>query len=194
MQRERIPNDSNNYNTQTAGDSSQIKRPLRPHVSSSLAPRGRPLQAEEGEQRHRISSIVSAGFASKQGYSTNAAGVYNKSSDKPVGLSQSNFQRKRSSVRDSGSVYRADEGSGRNLNDLSSTTAKKKYQMDKKSTQTELVIANKDLKFITVNMLNMNLKSLNLSGNKIQTLPTEICDLVNLEELSIFKNYVNKLP
>tara|TARA_B110000285_G_scaffold227158_1_gene287986 strand:+ start:1300 stop:1500 length:201 start_codon:yes stop_codon:yes gene_type:complete len=66
--------------------------------------------------------------------------------------------------------------------------------MDKKSTQTELIIANKDLKFITVNMLNMNLKSLNLSGNKIQTLPTEICDLVNLEELSIFKNYVNKLP
>ena len=39
----------------------------------------------------------------------------------------------------------------------------KRYQMDKKSTQTELKITKKDIKFITVNMLNMNLKEINFS-------------------------------
>jgi len=35
--------------------------------------------------------------------------------------------------------------------------------MDKKSTQTEMTITKKDIKFITVNMLNMNLKEVDLS-------------------------------
>jgi Leucine-rich repeat (LRR) protein len=146
------------------------------------------------EKSNRINSVVSAGFSSKQRYSTAAAGVYSKSSEKPAGLSQSAFTKKKSSIKDSGSVYRNAEESGRNMADSSYSTVKKKYQMDKKSTQTELIISNKDIKFVTVNMLNMNLRSVNLSGNKIQSLPNEICDLVHLEDLSIFKNHVNKLP
>lgn len=60
--------------------------------------------------------------------------------------------------------------------------------MDKKSTQTELKITKKDIKFITVNMLNMNLKEINFSQNKILYLPDEMCELRNLEKLEIDKN------
>lgn len=49
--------------------------------------------------------------------------------------------------------------------------------MDKKSNLTELVISKKDIKFVTVNMLNMNLKIINLQSNKIKLLPDEICDI-----------------
>ena len=43
----------------------------------------------------------------------------------------------------------------------------------------------KDLKFVTVNMLNPNLRIINLSDNKIQSLPDEICDLTQLIELYV---------
>ena len=60
--------------------------------------------------------------------------------------------------------------------------------MDKKSTQTELKITKKDIKFITVNMLNMNLKEINFSQNKILYLPDEMCELRYLEKLELDKN------
>jgi Leucine-rich repeat (LRR) protein len=60
--------------------------------------------------------------------------------------------------------------------------------MDKKSNQTSLVITRKDIKFVTVNMLNMNLKCINLGHNKLMYLPDEIGLLKNLEELICEKN------
>ena len=65
---------------------------------------------------------------------------------------------------------------------------KKSYTMDLKSTQTELIIKQKDFKFITVNMLNMNLRLINLSENKIMYLPDEICELNQLIEMRVEKN------
>jgi len=59
-----------------------------------------------------------------------------------------------------------------------STYKKKNYTMDLKSTQTEMKIVAKDIKFVTVNMLNPNLRLINLSDNKILYLPDEICDLM----------------
>ena len=44
-------------------------------------------------------------------------------------------------------------------------------------------ITAKDIKFVTINMLNPNLRIVNLSDNKIQYLPDEICDLIQLIEL-----------
>lgn len=49
------------------------------------------------------------------------------------------------------------------------------YQMDQKSTQTSLKITSRGVKFLTVNMLNMNLTHISLHRNKIQALPSEIC-------------------
>ena len=46
----------------------------------------------------------------------------------------------------------------------------------------------KDIKFITVNMLNMNLKEINFSQNKILYLPDEMCELRYLEKLELDKN------
>jgi len=66
--------------------------------------------------------------------------------------------------------------------------------MDRKSQQTELKIIGKDIKFVTVNMLNMNLRRINLSENKILYLPEEIGDLKDLEELKIDNNNLKKLP
>ena len=66
--------------------------------------------------------------------------------------------------------------------------------MDRKSQQTELKILGKDIKFVTVNMLNMNLRNINLSENKILYLPEEIGDLKDLEELKIDNNNLKKLP
>ena len=43
-------------------------------------------------------------------------------------------------------------------------------------------------------MLNMNLRSMNLSENKILYLPDEIGDLKDLEELKIDNNNLKKLP
>jgi hypothetical protein len=39
--------------------------------------------------------------------------------------------------------------------------------MDKNSNQIDLIICQKNIKYITVNMLNMNLKFINLSANKL---------------------------
>ena len=51
-------------------------------------------------------------------------------------------------------------------------------------------IVAKDIKFVTVNMLNPNLRVINLSDNKILNLPDEISELMQLLELSIQKNNI----
>ena len=66
--------------------------------------------------------------------------------------------------------------------------------MDKKSTQIELKIVRTDIKFITVNMLNMNLRQIDFSMNKILYLPDEICELRLLEMLKVDKNNLKQLP
>ena len=45
----------------------------------------------------------------------------------------------------------------------------------------DLVMAQMGLKFVTVNMLSPNLKMIDLSGNKITTLPEELSNLIHLE-------------
>ena len=69
--------------------------------------------------------------------------------------------------------------------------SRKRYQMDQRSTQTKLVIAKKDIKYLTVNMLNMHLVEIDLSGNKISSLPDELCTLANLETLDLGSNQLS---
>ena len=95
------------------------------------------------------------------------------------------------------SSFVARRGSINAVKDISlsrSTYKKKNYTMDQKSTQTELLITGKDIKFVTVNMLNMTLKLINFSENKILYLPDEICDLSNLAELRLERNNLQQLP
>ncbi len=66
--------------------------------------------------------------------------------------------------------------------------------MDKNSNQIDLIICQKNIKYITVNMLNMNLKFINLSANKLQYLPDEITDLKQLVFLKIDRNIIKYLP
>lgn len=47
----------------------------------------------------------------------------------------------------------------------------------------DLCMPNKDLKFLTVNMLSTNLKLIDLQGNKLASLPDEITDILCLEKL-----------
>lgn len=49
--------------------------------------------------------------------------------------------------------------------------------MDSRSNQTCLDIVGKGMKFLTVNMLNLNLVQITLAQNKIRSLPKEICQL-----------------
>lgn len=70
----------------------------------------------------------------------------------------------------------------------SSQNHKKRYQMDKKSQLTELKIEKRDLKFVTINMFNVNLKIINLCHNKIKSLPEEISEIYNLQELRVSHN------
>lgn len=49
----------------------------------------------------------------------------------------------------------------------------------------DLSLPNKDLKYITVNMLSKNLKLIDLQNNRIETLPEEIADLTYLEKLKV---------
>jgi Leucine-rich repeat (LRR) protein len=58
----------------------------------------------------------------------------------------------------------------------------------------DLSLASKDLKYITVNMLSMNLKLIDLQGNKIEQLPEEISDLIFLEKLKVDSNQLKSLP
>jgi len=60
--------------------------------------------------------------------------------------------------------------------------------MDNKSTKPDFTIVGKDIKFITVNMLNVNLTRINIKNNKILYLPDEICELSNLKELDASGN------
>jgi len=53
---------------------------------------------------------------------------------------------------------------------------------------------NKDLKFLTVNMLSKNLKLIDLQNNKIEMLPEEISELMFLEKLKIDNNIIKSLP
>ena len=53
----------------------------------------------------------------------------------------------------------------------------KKYQMSENAMLFDLSLPNKDLKFITVNMLSKNLKLIDLQNNRIEVLPDEISNL-----------------
>ena len=58
----------------------------------------------------------------------------------------------------------------------------------------ELSIPNKDIKFITVNMLCRNLKNIDIQNNKLESLPEEIGDLLFLERLKLDHNLLKRLP
>lgn len=66
--------------------------------------------------------------------------------------------------------------------------------MSTTSTQIELLIMKKDLKYITANMLNLNLQTVNVSYNKLMHLPEEICELPHLHTLRLEHNCIGTLP
>ena len=72
--------------------------------------------------------------------------------------------------------------------------SRRRYQMDERSTQTRLAILDKDIKYVTVNMLNKNLIEIDLSGNKIGQVPDEICVLTKLQDLNLKCNRLKELP
>ena len=53
--------------------------------------------------------------------------------------------------------------------------SKKRYEMSKPSMQKELKVKKKGIKYLTVNMLNINLQHLDLTFNNIESLPDELC-------------------
>jgi len=61
----------------------------------------------------------------------------------------------------------------------------RKYEMNNNSNEIVLDVKGKDLKYLTINMLNTNLIHVNISKNKISKLPEEICQLQRLETLNI---------
>ena len=75
----------------------------------------------------------------------------------------------------------------------SASVYRKKYQMSN-STQQSLAITKRDIKFITVNMLNMNLREIDFSDNKINYLPDDICDLNSLSKFTCERNHLRLLP
>lgn len=56
----------------------------------------------------------------------------------------------------------------------------------------ELISPNKDLK--TFPPLQKNLKTIDVSGNKLESLPDAICELPCLQKLVLDNNVLNKLP
>lgn len=70
------------------------------------------------------------------------------------------------------SQYEAPQSGSINLG--SKTPLKKQYKMSTKTQQKILKVEGKDLKFLTVNMLNINLREIKLTGNCIKALPDEI--------------------
>ena len=59
----------------------------------------------------------------------------------------------------------------------------KGYQMSQNSRVKDLQLPNKQLKFITVNMLSTHLKFIDVQGNKLSSLPEELANLHSLEKL-----------
>jgi hypothetical protein len=56
----------------------------------------------------------------------------------------------------------------------------------------ELITPNKDLKAFPP--LQRNLKTIDVSGNKLESLPDAICDLHHLQKLAVDNNLMTKLP
>lgn len=72
--------------------------------------------------------------------------------------------------------------------------SKKRYEMSKPSMQKELKVKKKGIKYLTVNMLNMNLQHLDLTFNNIEHLPDELCQLSHLYSLHLDHNNIRHLP
>jgi Leucine-rich repeat (LRR) protein len=66
--------------------------------------------------------------------------------------------------------------------------------MSENSNQKEIIISKKDIKFVTVNMLNLQLLHIDVSNNKIIYLPDEICLLSKLVTLKVEHNNLKFLP
>lgn len=71
---------------------------------------------------------------------------------------------------------------------------KRQYHISQNALLFELSMPNKDLKFISVNMLCKNLKFIDLQSNKLESLPEEISDLIFLEKLKVDNNQLKSLP
>ena len=71
---------------------------------------------------------------------------------------------------------------------------RKQYHMSQNAFLFDLSMPNKDLKFVTVNMLSKNLKLIDLQNNRIESLPEEISELLFLEKLKVDANNLTCLP
>ena len=70
----------------------------------------------------------------------------------------------------------------------SATKQSKKYQLDPNSQQTELKMASMNLKFVSLNLFSKKLVSIDLSENKIRSLPEEFVTIAPLQLLKIDNN------
>lgn len=83
------------------------------------------------------------------------------------------------------------KGASQALNALKSA---KKYNVSENANLFDLSLQNKELKYITVNMLSRNLKLIDLQNNKLESLPEEVSDLCFLEKLKVDHNVLKVLP
>jgi Leucine-rich repeat (LRR) protein len=60
--------------------------------------------------------------------------------------------------------------------------------------QTALSFPNMCLKFVTINMFNMNLQSIDFSSNKLVSIPNEIVEIPYLRVLKLQNNHIARMP
>lgn len=72
--------------------------------------------------------------------------------------------------------------------------SKKQYAISENPNFIDLNLANKDIKYLTVNMLSRNLKAVDIQSNKIESVPEELSMLVYLEKLKLDNNLLKRLP
>lgn len=72
--------------------------------------------------------------------------------------------------------------------------AKRSYNISETALLFDLSMPNKELKFISINMLSSNLKLIDLQNNKLESLPEEISNLRYLEKLKVDHNRLTELP
>ena len=71
---------------------------------------------------------------------------------------------------------------------------RRKYQIDQNPQLTELKMPRINLKFVSLNLFSKNLLNIDLSENKIKSLPEEIATISTLQVLKIDQNLITSLP
>ena len=70
----------------------------------------------------------------------------------------------------------------------------RRYHIDQNSQLTDLKMPRINLKFVSLNLFSKNLINIDLSENKIKSLPQEISTISTLQNLQIESNLIECLP